>query len=279
MNKSILKKLPALLAILVVAGGVQTFTSCSSDDEGGGDGSSSSGGGSPSSSSLQTQGGGSSSSAVQCLDADSGTFTDDRDNKEYRYVTICSQTWMAENLNYDVEGSRCYDDLDSNCDIYGRLYDWIMVMGFDASCRESDRCTINRPHQGACPSGWHIPSDGEWVVLYDYAGGQATAGTKLKATSGWNDYKEKSGNGTDDYGFSALPGGSGNWSTLVGGSFFRNIGEEGYWQSTLTRGDGRTIWVQGMFYNVEDAGAVSKYKSLLMSVRCVKDQKTETEEI
>ncbi|MDR2694074.1 MAG: fibrobacter succinogenes major paralogous domain-containing protein, partial [Chitinispirillales bacterium] len=114
-----------------------------------------------------------------------GTFTDSRDGKTYNTVKIGKQTWMAENLNYGTSsGSWCYNDRDSYCKKYGRLYEW-----------ETAKKT--------CPSGWHLPSRQEWEALVTYAGGYEAAGKRLKSTIGWND----SGSGTDDYGFSALPGG------------------------------------------------------------------------
>ena len=73
---------------------------------------------------------------------------------------------------------------------YGRLYNWYAVD--DA--------------RGLCPSGWHVPTDGEWTDLENYISSQGysgTEGTALKSTYGWYN----GGNGTDDFGFSALPGG------------------------------------------------------------------------
>jgi len=148
----------------------------------------------PSSSSVVPS---SSSSSVQCSNAGNGTFIDTRNDKEYGYVTICSQTWMAENLNFAVSdgnskcggtnsGSHLSNDNTSACDTYGRLYNWATAL------------TV-------CPNGWHLPSRMEWEVMTDYIGGDATEGKKLKATYGWNGDL----NGTDDYGFEALPGGIG----------------------------------------------------------------------
>jgi uncharacterized protein (TIGR02145 family) len=96
---------------------------------------------------------------------------------------------MAENLNYDVSGSGCYDNKTENCQKYGRLYDWPAAM------------TV-------CPSGWHLPG-GDWDKLIDYVesskGCTDCAGKYLKATSGWNSYSGIVN--LDTYGFSALPGG------------------------------------------------------------------------
>jgi uncharacterized protein (TIGR02145 family) len=105
----------------------------------------------------------------------------------YRTVIIGGKAWMAENLNHKTGNSWCYDDDSSNCDKYGRLYDWETAV------------TV-------CPSGWHLPYFSEWETLVDYAGGPSVAGTKLKSDTGWWYGKHNMG-GTDDFGFSALPGG------------------------------------------------------------------------
>jgi len=170
------------------------------------------------------------------------TFTDSRDGKVYKKVAIGGQVWMGENLNYAAEGSKCYGKKSSNCEKYGRLYDWK---------------TANK----ACPVGWHLPSDAEWTALENSVGGESTAGTKLKSTSGWN----SNGNGTDEYGFSALPGGDGN-----SGGNFHLAGDYGYWWSA-TSTVGRA-WTRGMYYSLEGVFRVLNFKTLLYSVRCVKDE-------
>ncbi|MBA7547788.1 hypothetical protein ES705_40224 [subsurface metagenome] len=121
--------------------------------------------------------------------------------------------------------------------------------------------------QGVCPDGWHMPSDTEWTELTDYLannGYSGTEGTALKATSGWN----SSGNGTDDYGFSALPGG---YRNDYNGAF-DHVSNSGYWWSA-TMHSGTLVWTRLMHYNTAD---VSRYdtsnSSDGFSVRCVRDE-------
>jgi uncharacterized protein (TIGR02145 family) len=149
---------------------------------------------------------------------------------------------MKRNLNCNVSGSKCYDNKDSYCEQYGRLYDWATA-------------------KTVCPSGWHLPSGAEWTTLTDYVGGEETAGTKLKSTSGWND----DGNGTDDYGFSALPGGFGNSD---GG--FGSVGNIGDWWSATE--DDAYAYSRHMSYSYKlvNRGRYNK-SSYLFSVRCLQD--------
>ena len=97
---------------------------------------------------------------------------------------------MAQNLNYEATLSSCYDYKNENCDTYGKLYEHSYAVF-------------------ACPVGWHLPSKAEWEDLITAVGGQDNANYVLKTTSGWNDkqaYKTNI-NGSDEYGFSALPAG------------------------------------------------------------------------
>jgi uncharacterized protein (TIGR02145 family) len=180
-----------------------------------------------------------------------GSFTDSRDGKGYKTVEFDNRTWMAENLNYNADDSKCYDNSESNCQKYGRLYNWKTALT-------------------ACPSGWHLPSDKEWRTIVGFAGG-AIAGTILKATSGWADYYaigygNTSGNGADAFGFSALPGGSGRSN----GDFDNDVGGSGYWWSA-TEGNAANAWGRRMSYVNADVYRYDYDKAYLFSVRCVQD--------
>lgn len=113
-----------------------------------------------------------------------GQFLDVRDSQVYRTVTIGTQTWMAQNLNYKTELSECYGGENSNCEKYGRLY-------------------YQKEALDACPEGWHLPSNEEWDVLGDYADslkvGASGNGNSLKSLKTWTGQL-----GTDQFGFSGL---------------------------------------------------------------------------
>ena len=186
----------------------------------------------------------------------------------YKTKQIGEQVWMAENLDYYVSGSKCYNASEANCAIYGRLYSWATAMSLPDSCNSSI-CSgqIKTKHQGICPSGWHIPSNAEWSALETAVGGSSTAGTKLKAKSGWNG----SGNGTDDFGFSALPGGG---SYSFSGSF-SNVGDHGFWWSSTENDHYTKIYAysRSMSYNRGDVDYNhGSYRSYSFSVRCLQDQ-------
>ena len=176
-----------------------------------------------------------------------GILTDSRNGLSYKTVTIGSQMWMAQNLNYETANSYCYDDNASNCTKYGRLYTW------DAA-------------KTACPSGWHLPTKAEFETLFTTVGGQST-GTKLKATSGWSDL---GGYGTDDYSFSALPAGSkdykyGGYSMLDHSAYFWSSTEYN-WADAYAVSIGKLMELED-----DDANLFKSPKGLGSSVRCVKD--------
>ncbi|MCL2260450.1 MAG: hypothetical protein FWC15_03740 [Fibromonadales bacterium] len=172
----------------------------------------------------------------------------DGDGVEYEAVLIGTKVWMARNLNYDGPDDdigACYDDNTSNCVTYGRLYDWD-----DA--------------QNVCPDGWHLPSDAEWTALTTAVGGTGTngltgAGDKLKAESGW-----ANNSGTDDFGFSALPGG------IQNSTGFHSVSDHGVWWSGTADGSFNAYY-RIMNYNNSNVGRSSENTFNLYSVRCVQD--------
>jgi uncharacterized protein (TIGR02145 family) len=152
-----------------------------------------------------------------------GEIVDERDGQTYKTVKIGEQVWMAENLNYaytsipfkykeDASDSTswCYNNDASNCKKYGRLYTWATAMDSSATWSDNGKdCGYNvsysptYPVQGICPSGWHLPSEDEWSALLTAVGGRLNAGKVLKSQYEWNE----EGNGTDEFGFTALPAG------------------------------------------------------------------------
>lgn len=142
----------------------------------------------------------------------SGSFT--YQGQTYNYVRIGTQTWMAENLNYDIGNNMCYKNDPANCTAYGRMYKWATVVGkTEAECGYGNSCDLpSTGHvQGICPEGWHVPRHAEVETLVEAAGGDDFAGKALKATSTWSDYENNGkvyGNGTDATGFTGYSTGT-----------------------------------------------------------------------
>jgi uncharacterized protein (TIGR02145 family)/uncharacterized repeat protein (TIGR02543 family) len=202
-----------------------------------------------------------------------GSFTDSRDGRSYRTVVVGTQTWMAENLNFNASGSVCFGNDSGNCNTSGRLYDWATVMGFASTCN-SISCTpqVQSPHhRGICPVGWHVPSNAEWETLIKHAdpnGGNwnNVAGPKLRSTTGWCLALVGSVPNTDEFGFSALPGGNRN----VDGSFTSDFWRSGSWWSA-TENDADNAWDMGMDCLRSAANTYWDYKAFSFSLRCVMD--------
>jgi uncharacterized protein (TIGR02145 family) len=170
---------------------------------------------------------------------DKEILTDNRDDKTYKYVVIGTQTWMAENLRYEAQGTECYDSNPDNCEILGTLYSFYAIR-----------------NTNICPTGWHLPSAAEWNALKYLAD---DAGTLLKANSElWG-----AGKGMDIFGFTVLP--NGYWR-----SGFSGIGESTYfWSATYSSSYNR-------YYYYFNTNQLLTYQSiyeyeLLAYVRCIKD--------
>ena len=214
-------------------------------------------------------------------DIDYGTMTDSRDGKVYRTVKIGDQVWMAENLNYydaaDLnvkEKSWCFGKSDNGdsttCDVSGRLYTWAAAMDSVGAwstngkgCGDGKTCTLTATVQGVCPEGWHLPSFSEWYTLFTAVGG-STPGKVLKSQTGWI----SDGNGTDAFGFSALPAGLRgvrNYDVY----FLHDGGYASFWSSTENSSD--LAYSMLLDYISADAGLGNASKGLAFYVRCLRD--------
>ena len=184
--------------------------------------------------------------AEVCPESGRGTFVDERDGQTYKYTTIGNQVWMAQNLNYHVEkGDKCMYE-DDDCALKGRLYNIENI--FDA-----------------CPNGWHLPSNEEWMKMLKKMGGTDIAGARLKAREGWLESNPgEPSNGTDDCEFSVLP----TLSEMVKYDGY----EADIWAKITYKESGKTFLWDAVFYSSADSvftvemGAGPNY-----SVRCVKD--------
>ncbi|MBU1369589.1 MAG: fibrobacter succinogenes major paralogous domain-containing protein [Bacteroidetes bacterium] len=188
-----------------------------------------------------------------------GTFKDSRDGKTYTTIEIGSQTWFAENLNYETSNSWWYNSSSANGNIYGRLYTWAAAMNGESSSN-----SVPSGVQGICPDGWHLPSDAEWSVLTDYLGGEDVAGGKMKEVGTAHWYSPNTG-ATNSSGFTALPGGYRNSN----GSFY-DLGRSGDWWSA-TETISTAAWRRSLDYSNGNVYRYSASKVGGFSVRCVRD--------
>ncbi|MCK4662534.1 MAG: fibrobacter succinogenes major paralogous domain-containing protein [Bacteroidales bacterium] len=167
----------------------------------------------------------------------------DADGQVYQTVTIGTQTWMAENLNYDCSGSWCYDDNPDNGNTYGRLYTWYAA-------------------KTAAPPGWHLPTDAEWTTLTNYL--ESSAGGKMKET-GTAHWDSPNTGATNESGFTALPSGRRYYE----GTFSLLCRNTTFWSATEY--DNNRVWNRILSYSSSDEFRSRSYKTDAVSVRCVKN--------
>jgi len=213
------------------------------------------------------------------------TFTDSRDGKVYKTVTIGEQVWMAENLAYlpsvvgPATGSEDagnetvafyyvygYDGTDvaaakatANYSTYGVLYNWTAAMNGAAS-NDANPSGV----QGVCPDGWHLPSDEEWTQLADFLGGTSVAGGKMKE-AGTAHWTTPNTDATNSSGFTALPGG---YRSNAGA--FSGFGTNGLWWSSSQYGTSNA-WFHTLYYDGSYVLRSHANKENGFSVRCVRD--------
>ncbi len=214
------------------------------------------------------------------------------------WVTIGSQQWLKENtrcIEYDTESEACnatwlinntiptsesvsntpyytpipvskktYYMSEDQFDKLGMLYNWAAAVGVADGTSQTTAFTEKR--QGICPNGSHVPTKAEWNVLKTYieeieGKGADNAGAYLKVTAGWN----KRGNGTNTYGFAALPAGSaeGSWVSDIGNIAF-------YWSSDAADNSSASISYLLFIDSILDFSD-NCYKSVALSCRCIRN--------
>lgn len=221
----------------------------------------------------------------------SGTFIDERDGNEYRWVRIGQQTWMQENLSFETKkGSWVNDDITTQFlspfhnkkydqklyEIYGRLYNWKMA-------------------NEVCPEGWHLPSDEEWIQLEISIGmsEEIARSTEdrtndfascLKAQEGWGyknllkerskkdsllelNYQDPRARDMNTYGFTALPGGA-RLAGFITPSYAAAGMEAHFWTSTK---NGSRYYTRSLYNGNIFIERRLQSKKRGLSVRCVKN--------
>jgi uncharacterized protein (TIGR02145 family) len=197
-----------------------------------------------------------------------GTLSDIQGN-QYKTIKIGNQEWMAENLDVDKfrngdpipqantkeewesagenkEPAWCYFANDPlNGAKYGKLY---------------NAYAVNDP-RGLAPEGWHTPTDKEWSLLINFLDGENVAGIKMKSEIGW----ENDGNGSNESGFSGLPGGNRH-----GNGDFSVVGDLGFWWSSSV-GETSVAWYRTLYNDQGNVGRLDVNKGVGFSVRFLKD--------
>lgn len=183
----------------------------------------------------------------------------DADGNSYRVVTIGKQTWMAENLKLRTDDSWCYDDNELMCEKYGRLYTWAAAMGYPRRYN-NEKPDEQYPRKKVCPDGFRIPAESDFETLFAYV----KDASELISTTLWGD-----NNGSDKYGFNALPAG------------FRVDEldpEDGTTEYYVRLGNVALFWTSNNFGTTAQLPSYNKYfnitpagKSYGHSVRCIKD--------
>nr|MCU0407998.1 fibrobacter succinogenes major paralogous domain-containing protein [Bacteroidales bacterium] len=213
----------------------------------------------------------------------------DYENNRYKVVKIGTQLWMAENLKsgYYSNGTPIpyvntvatwdaltatdkafcyYDDNTANGNIYGALYTWPAAMNGAAASSTSPSNV-----QGACPTGWHLPSDAEWhsmILVIDPGAQYSTtessfAGGMLKemGTSHWS---APNAGAADTYGFGALPSGR----RVETGLFTQLSYNAMWWTTTDASGNARD---RTLYYTFERIDRAPAYKNVGYAIRCVRN--------
>ncbi|MBQ3840766.1 MAG: hypothetical protein II819_12705 [Fibrobacter sp.] len=198
-----------------------------------------------------------------------GDLIDERDGQLYKTITIGTQTWMAQNLNFLYEKgtshSFCFGDDPANCEKYGRLYTWSAALDSAGlysedglGCGGGATCGYFPVLRGVCPEGWHVPSDEEFETLRSFV---SSAGD-LQALG----FAEWSG-ATNTSGFSAIPSGFYTYNYGDNKADYYNLGEVArYW----SRSEGASNPYALVIKSSQKLEGTNDTDDRL-SVRCIKD--------
>lgn len=206
------------------------------------------------------------------------SIVDARDGQVYKTVTIGSQVWMAQNLNYAdsvktpslLNRSWCFAYRSENCDVAGRLYTWAAIIDSVKLATDSEKpqkcgfgesCVFTEKVRGICPEGWHLPDTTEWNTLISYVGGGRYAGEKLVSHIGMYDYS-----GTDDFGFSAFPAGE----RYRDDNFIEDSRDAFYWSASEDLKDNHSAC--SALLSLGTINFSCGFKDMSHSVRCVRDE-------
>lgn len=164
------------------------------------------------------------------------------------YIVIGTQTWKLKNVDDNIAGSRVYDDIEANRDIYGGMYDWSMIAAIEAA-----------------NPGYHVPTHAEMIILSAFLGGDALAGGALKE-AGFVHWNAPNTGATNSSGFTMLPGGG-----SVGGAY-ANMGDLGWLWTSTVGGFATQAWARQLSrVNAWFVGANNYPKTRFYSVRLIKD--------
>ena len=198
----------------------------------------------------------------------------DVDGNVYNIVTVGQQIWLKENLkttkyndgtailniqdqnqwNNTTTPSFCwYDNNTDNGNVYGALYNWYAV-----------------EQEGLCPNGWRVPTISEWNELVESFGGEFEAGGKLKE-SGYAHWIRPNSGATNESGFTALPNG-------LRHSRFDQIGLK-CWGWSSTEHSNSRAWCYNLHNDMLDASYSYLDKKMGISVRCIKNEATSTQNV
>lgn len=212
-----------------------------------------------------------------------GYWIDSRDGNSYATIPIGDQVWLAENMAYLPSVYNISDGSEDNGNEDNPFYYVLDYDGTNVSSakKESSYKTYGVYYNwnaalSACPDGWHLPTDDDWKELEIFLGMDqdqvvltglrgTDEGRRLKSTSGW----DNNGNGTNEIGFTALPGG---YRFIISDGLFANSGVAGDWWSATEFTDKRFGLSRKIQFSDDGVLRLAMSKDFGLSVRCIKDE-------